>query len=120
MNLTERIAYIRGLAEGLKLDENKDEVTTWTETELANVLFGKPSTEQVDETMRLYGVHAQYVLGIPKTFTDSLRGCYVVRERDAGLSTPPEYWIAGDPQPLPPELCPTPWNREAIAGWVDG
>jgi formylmethanofuran dehydrogenase subunit E len=26
MNLTERIAYIRGLAEGLKLDENKDEV----------------------------------------------------------------------------------------------
>ena len=26
MNLTERIAYIRGLCEGLKLDENKDEV----------------------------------------------------------------------------------------------
>ena len=26
MNLTERIAYIRGLAEGLKLDEDKDEV----------------------------------------------------------------------------------------------
>ena len=26
MNLTERIAYIRGLAEGLKLDESKDEV----------------------------------------------------------------------------------------------
>ena len=26
MNLTERIVYIRGLAEGLKLDDNKDEV----------------------------------------------------------------------------------------------
>lgn len=26
MNLTERIAYIRGLAEGLKLDQSKDEV----------------------------------------------------------------------------------------------
>ena len=26
MNLTERIAYIRGLADGLKLDENRDEV----------------------------------------------------------------------------------------------
>ena len=26
MSLTERIAYIRGLAEGLKLDENRDEV----------------------------------------------------------------------------------------------
>ena len=96
-------------------DENKDEVTTWTETELDNVLFGKPSTEHVDETMRLYGVHAQYVLGIPKTFTDSLRGCEVYRPRDGKM-----YAIAGDPQPLPPELCPTPWNREAIAGWVDG
>ena len=96
-------------------DENKDEVVTWTETELDNVLFGKPSTEQVDETMRLYGVHAQYSLGIPKEYTDSLRGCKVYRPRDERM-----YVIAGDPMPLPPEICPTPWNREAIAGWVDG
>lgn len=96
-------------------DENKDEVATWTEVELDNVLFGRPSTEQVDEAMRLYGVHAQYVLGIPKTFTDSLRGCKVYRPRDGRT-----YMIAGDPMPIPSEICPTPWNREAIAGWVDG
>lgn len=100
-------------------DENKDEVFTYTPQTVENVLFGKPSTEQVDEAMRLYSVEAQYVLGIPKTFTESLRGCYVTRARD-GSSTPPKYWIAGDPQPLPPEICPTPWNREALAGWVDG
>ena len=96
-------------------DENKDEVVTWTEIELDNVLFGRPTTEQADEAMRLYGVHAQYVLGIPKAFTDSLRGCKVYRPRDQRA-----YTIAGDPMPLPPEICPTPWNREAIAGWVDG
>ena len=96
-------------------DENKDEVATWTEIELDNVLFGRPTTEQVDEAMRLYGVHAQYTLGIPKTFTDSLRGCKVYRPRDGRT-----YTIAGDPMPIPPEICQTPWNREAIAGWVDG
>lgn len=96
-------------------DENKDEVMTWTETELSNVLFASPSTDQVDEAMRLYGVHAQYALHFPQTFTASLRGCKVYRPRD-GLT----YTIAGDPQPFPPELCPTSWNREAIAGWVDG
>lgn len=101
-------------------DENKDEVSTYTPQIVENVLFGKPTTEQVGEAMRLYSVEAQYALGIPKTFTESLRGCYVVRDRDAGMSTPHKYWIAGDPQPIPPENCPTPWNREVIAGWIDG
>lgn len=103
--LTPTIAY----------DENKDETVTWAETELDNVLFGRPTTEQVDEAMRLYGVHAQYTLGIPKDYSGSLRGCKVYRPRDENT-----YYIAGDPQPLPIEICPTPWNREAIAGWVDG
>lgn len=103
------------LAPTIAYDENKDEVTTWTETELENVLFASPSTEQVDEAMRLYGVHAQFTLHFPKTFTESLRGCKVYRPRDQRT-----YTIAGDPQPYPVELCPTPWNREAIAGWVDG
>lgn len=96
-------------------DENKDEIATWTETELDNVLFGKPSTEQADEAMRLFGVEVSYVLGIPKEFTDSLRGCKVYRQRDGKT-----YTIAGDPMPLPPEICPTPWNREAMAVVVDG
>lgn len=96
-------------------DGAKDEVVSWSEEALDNVLFGQPTTEQVDEAMRLYGVRAQYTLGIPKAFTGSLRGCEVYRPRDGRT-----YVIAGDPMPLPPESCPTPWNREAIAGWVDG
>ncbi len=96
-------------------DENKDEIETFTETELDNVLFGRPSTEQLDETMRLYGVEISYVLGIPKVYTSSLRGCLVYRPRDGQA-----FRIMGDPQPLPPEICPTPWNREAMAVVVDG
>ena len=139
-------------------DEAKDEVAEYTPTVVGNVLFGRPTTEQYDEAMRLYGVRAQYTLGIPKAYTASLRGCYVVRgvaeepgatdeaDVDGGTAetveaaadeaadaaaatdaaddedeeTEQRFWIAGDPQPLPPNLCPTPWNREAIAGWVDG
>ena len=96
-------------------DANKDPVTTWAEAEVGNVLFGYPSTEDADGAMRAFGVRAAYKLGIPKEFTGSLRGCKVRRHRDGAV-----FDIAGDPQPLPPELCPTPWNREAIAGWVDG
>jgi len=112
-------------------DEAKDEIAEYTPVTVGNVLFGRPTTEQYDEAMRLYGVRAQYTLGIPKTYTASLRGCYVTRARDASVASTttttggepddsPKYWIAGDPQPLPAEICPTPWNREAIAGWVDG
>lgn len=103
--LTPTIAY----------DENKDEIETWTETPINNVLFGRPSTTQIDEVMRLYSVEISYALGIPKTFEDSLRGCLVRRLRD-GLV----YRVLGDPQPLPIENCPTPWNREAAAVIVDG
>lgn len=103
--LTPTIAY----------DENKDEIETWTETPINNVLFGRPSTTQIDEVMRLYSVEISYALGIPKTFKGSLRGCLVRRLRD-GLV----YRVLGDPQPLPIENCPTPWNREAAAVIVDG
>lgn len=103
--LTPTIAY----------DENKDEIETWTETPLDNVLFGRPSTEQIEEVMRLYSVEISYTLGIPKTYTGSLRGCKVARARDGQT-----FQIMGEPQPLPPEICPTPWNREAYAVIVDG
>ena len=146
------------LRPSIAYDERMDPVTTWTPESVDNVLFGRPSTEDVDGAMRAYGVHAQYVLGIPKSYTASLRGCRVTRERDLLVRVVgnvlyvqpnrltvsgsealvaasyaiesgniqfedellPVFAIAGDPQPLPPELCPTPWNREAIAGWVDG
>lgn len=103
--LTPTIAY----------DENKDEIESWTETPLDNVLFGRPSTEQIEEVMRLHSVEISYTLGIPKAFTGSLRGCKVFRPRDNMT-----YSIMGNPQPLPSENCPTPWNREAYAVVVDG
>ena len=96
-------------------DENHDRVELWTDEPLDNVLFGRPTTEQMDDAMRLYSVEVSYVLGIPNTYETSLRGCMVYRPRDGRT-----YRILGDPLPLPVELCPTPWNREASAVIVDG
>lgn len=96
-------------------DENHDRVELWTDEPLDNVLFGRPTTEQMDEAMRLYSVEISYTLGIPKTYQDSLRGCMVYRPRDGKT-----YRVLGDPQPIPIENCPTPWNREASAVIVDG
>lgn len=105
-------------------DSAYDPVETWTPEHLDNVLFGRPTTEQADATMRAYGVEVAYVLGIPKGYTESLRGCRVTRDRDQTGDEPtmdgPTFVVAGDPAPLPPEVCPTPWNREAHVGWVDG
>ena len=96
-------------------DELHDRIETWTDEPLENVLFGRPTTEQMDEAMRLYSVEISYTLGIPKTYQDSLRGCMVYRPRDGKT-----YRVLGDPQPIPIENCPTPWNREASAVIVDG
>ena len=96
-------------------DENHDRIETWTDETLSNVLFGRPTTEQMDEAMRLYSVEISYTLGIPNTYLPSLRGCKVYRSRDGKM-----YRILGDPQPRPIENCPTPWNREASAVIVDG
>lgn len=112
-------------------DERMDPVDAWEPEDVDNVLFGRPTTEQASETMRAYGVRAAYVLGIPKAYTASLRGCVITRRRDEPTATTtgpgaalapgePAYRVAGDPQPLPPELCPTDWNREALVGWSDG
>ena len=100
---------------GEAYDEAKDVVTTWTDEPLGNVLFGRPTDEQREEVMRLYSVEVSYTLGVPKAYTASLRGCEVYRPRDGKT-----YRIVGDPMPLPPEICPTPWNREAQAVIVDG
>ena len=140
-------------------DDAYDPVETWADETVDNVLFGRPTTEDVDATMRAFGVHVAYVLGIPKLYTASLRACKVVRDwlmrvvghdlrvgfahfsldgRNAVISDPytitgkditfhyevpdgvESYTVAGDPRPLPPDICPTPWNREAHVGWVDG
>jgi hypothetical protein len=99
-------------------EERKDAVTTWTPETLDGVLFDSPSTEDVDEAMRAYGVHVQYRMHVPKSYTASLRGCKVVRDRDSGMEHPLEYVVAGDPMPL--AQSPQPWDRSAMLGWFDG
>ena len=113
-------------------DSAYDPIETWVPEHVDNVLWGRPTTEQADATMRAYGVDVAYTLGIPKGYTASLRGCRITRDRDEQATTTttttggepsmgwPAFAVVGDPQPLPPEICPTPWNREAHVGWVDG
>ena len=74
---------------------------------VANVLFGRPQTAPIEEAARYHGATVAYTLGFPASFSGSLRGCRVKRMRDGAM-----YEVSGDPQPLPPELCPTTWNRE--------
>ena len=100
----------------ISYDERMDPVITWEPETVEGMLFDSPTTEDVDETMRAFGVRAAYRMHVPKTYTASLRGCKVTRARDG--QDPPEYFVAGDPQALP--WSPQPWNRAAIVGWVDG
>lgn len=63
-------------------DERMDPVTTWVPEHVDGMLFDSPSTEDVDGAMRAYGVQVQYRMHVPSTYTASLRGCRVTRERD--------------------------------------
>lgn len=101
-------------------DDRKDIAEEWEHEPVDNVLFGYPSTSDAEQVMRMYGTTAGYKLGIPKAYTKPLKGCTVVRMRDAGQEHPPIYRVLGDPQPLPPEICPTPWNRECFVEVADG
>lgn len=109
-------------------DERGDPVVAWESEHVENVLFDAPSTEDVDATMRAYGVRAEYKAHIPKAYEASLRGCLIVRDRDvpptdgadAPPDSPPALAVAGDPQAYPPEMCPGDWNRAAMLGWSDG
>ncbi len=96
-------------------DEFGDAVEAVETEHVDNVLFGSPSTSDLAESDRPDGFTAQYVLCFPKSFTGSLRGCTVIRDSDGST-----YKVAGDPMPLPPDKCPTRWNREATVGVCDG
>lgn len=99
-------------------DERMDPITTWEPETLSGALFDSPSTEDVDEAMRAFGVRVTYRMHVPNGYAASLRGCRIVRERDAGAENPPTYEVVGDPQPLP--WSPQPWDRAALLGRVDG
>lgn len=99
-------------------DEREDPVTTWAPETVEGMLFDTPTTEDVDEAMRAFGVRVSHRMHVPAAYTASLRGCRVVRARDADMADPPTYEVVGDPQPLP--WSPQPWNRAAMLGRTDG
>ena len=101
-------------------DENKDEVISYESVEVANVLFGQPETADKEETMRLYGVEASWVLAVPKTYDGTMRDCLVTREFDGKT-----YRVVGDAEPYHPDVMKCfpgdfPWNRRVTVVYVDG
>lgn len=104
----------------ISYDENKDEVLTYTEQTIDNVLFGQPETSDIDEVMRLYSVELSWVLAIPKTFEGTLRDCLITRQFD-GVT----YRVIGNAEPYHPNIMKSfpgnfPWNRRARVVMVDG
>lgn len=47
-------------------DEFNDPVWTYKATDVANVLIGEPTTDEVTSGIDLYGKKAEFMLGIPK------------------------------------------------------
>lgn len=98
-------------------DGHMDEVTTWDEQVVENVVVAPMSTVasnvDVDDTTRPHATQVELSLGFPKTFSAPLRGCRVrVRGR--------EYAVIGDPQPNSLANCPTPWWYTASVKVCDG
>ena len=89
----------------ISYDASKNESVSWSEQTVSGVLFGRPSTEDLNETARYNGVEIAYTVAFPKEFTGNLRGCKVVR------SDGESFDVLGDPRAVDASLCPTPWNR---------
>lgn len=76
----------------------------WIEVE--NVLYGEPSTEDVTNTLNLYGKHVSYVLAIPKGDTHDWEDT-LVRLPDGGT-----YKTIGYPIQGIEDLIPLDWNKK--------
>ena len=94
-------------------DEHMEEVVTWDEAIVTNVVVTPGATSDVLDSTRLDGTRVAFTLGFPKTFTASLRGCRVIVR---GV----ECAVIGDPQPYTPENVPGAWNYTAEVERVDG
>ena len=94
-------------------DEMGEPVFATESVEVDNVLWHESTTDEIDETNRMYGVSCDISLDFPKTFTGSLEGCSV----NVGGT---EYRVLGDPIGYMPENTPTPWNRSVKAARADG
>ena len=97
----------------VEYDEHMEEVETWTEMEVANVLVAPGSTSDVTDSTRPTGTRIAFTLGFPKSFSAPLRGC---RVEVRGVT----YGVIGDPQPNDAENCPTAWWYTAEVEAVDG
>lgn len=94
-------------------DEHMEEVVTWDETAVQNVVVTPGATSDVLDSTRPDGTRVAFTLGFPKSFTAPLRGCRVTMR---GV----ECAVIGDPQPYTPENVPGAWNYTAEVERVDG
>ena len=94
-------------------DDMGEPVFSTTTTTVDNVLWHEASTDEMDESNRMFGVTCDLSLDFPKTFTDSLEGCLVTVGGD-------DYRVLGDPKGYMPENTPTPWNRPVKVARADG
>ena len=94
-------------------DEHMEEVVTWDEATVPNVVVTPGATSDVLDSTRPDGTRVVFTLGFPKSFTAPLRGCRVTVR---GI----ECAVIGDPQPYTPENVPGAWNYTAEVERVDG
>lgn len=97
----------------LDYDEHMEEVSTWEEEAVQNVVVAPGSTSDVTDATRPHGTRATWSLAFPKPYDRPLRGCRVVVRGH-------EHAVIGDPQPNPMENCPTPWWYVVEVEDVDG
>ena len=94
-------------------DEHMEEVVTWDEATVENVVVTPGATSDVLDSTRPDGTRVAFTLGFPKSFTAPLRGCRV-------LVRGVECAVIGDPQPYTPRNVPGAWNYTAEVERVDG
>lgn len=94
-------------------DDHMEEVTTWEEATVQNVVVTPGATSDVLDSTRPDGTRVAFTLGFPKIFTASLRGCHVLVR---GI----ECAVIGDPQPYTAGNVPGAWNYTAEVERVDG
>lgn len=76
-----------------------------------NVLVGQPSTDEITNTLSLYGKRVAYTLGIPKDDThDWVDVRVILPEPFAGTYRTIGYPVAGIPANMPPLA----WNKKVL------
>ncbi|MBQ7265147.1 MAG: hypothetical protein IJS61_03525 [Firmicutes bacterium] len=80
----------------------------YTDTNVADVLVGEPSTEDITQTFNLYGKKVKYTLAIPKGDTHNWVNALVVLPEPFGG----EYKTIGYPTAGIEENIPLRWNKK--------